>query len=423
MGKMKKAWSWIPTLYFAEGLPYVTVMTIAVIMYKRLGLSNAEIAFYTGWLYLPWVIKPIWSPFVDLLQTKRYWIVLMQLLIGASLAGVAFTLTTDWFVQASLACFWLMAFSSATHDIAADGFYMLGLDKGEQSFFIGIRNIFYRVAMVFGQGFLVMCAGYLEKTTGTVPMAWALLFYFMAAIFLFLSLYHYRALPVSEEDRVVKISGRSILKAFLGTFYSFFRKPGIGIALLFMLTYRLAESQLVKIVSPFMLDAREAGGLGLSTISVGSIYGTVGVVCLMFGGILGGLAIARKGFGYWLWPMVVAINLPDLVYLYMALAQPDSILIVYLSVALEQFGYGFGFTAYTMYLILFAEGEHKTAHYAICTAFMAIGMMLPGMLAGWLQNTVGYVWFFVWVCCCTVPGFLLIPFLKIPDCYGMRKNV
>ncbi len=420
---MKKAWSWIPTLYFAEGLPYVAVMTIAVIMYKNMGLSNTEIALYTSWLYLPWVIKPLWSPFVDLFYSKRGWIVVMQLLIGASFAGVAFTLNTEYFWQASLAIFWLLAFSSATHDIAADGFYMLGLEKGEQSFFVGIRNTFYRIAMIVGQGLLVIFAGHLEKLTGSIPLAWSLLFYFLSAFFLGLSLYHFKILPYPQIDRqTLSLSGWNILQGFWETFYSFFRKPGIGVALLFMLTYRLAESQLVKLASPFMLDGREVGGLGLSTIEVGSIYGTVGIISLTIGGILGGIVISYQGFRYWLLPMVIAINLPDLLYVYMSFLQPENRIIIYICVAIEQFGYGFGFTAYTLYLIYFAEGTHKTAHYAICTGFMAMGMMLPGMIAGYVQEYVGYSWFFVWVMLCTIPGFILLPFLKVPKDFGIQKG-
>lgn len=408
MKKLSKAWSWIPTLYFAEGMPYVAVMTMAVIMYKRMGLSNTDIALYTSWLYLPWVIKPLWSPFVDLLRSKRWWIVTMQLVMGVAFAGIAFTLNTSFFVQASLAVFWLLAFSSATHDIAADGFYMLGLEKSEQAFFVGIRNTFYRVAMVVGQGLLVMLVGYWEQKTGSVALSWSLLMGGLALLFLFLGFYHRHVLPYPLEDRseLHSQSVAGILKESWETVRSFFSKPGIGIALLFMLTYRLGESQLVKIASPFMLDRREVGGLELSTLEVGSIYGTLGVICLTIGGIWGGVAIARKGFAYWLWPMALAINLPDLLYLFLAWAQPDDLLLIYASVAIEQFGYGFGFTAYTLYLISFAEGSHKTAHYAICTAFMAMGMMIPGMISGWLQEQLGYTGFFVWVIVCTLPGFL-----------------
>ena len=412
MGK-RNPWAWIPSLYFAEGLPYVVVMTLSVIMYKRLGVSNTDIALFTSWLYFPWVIKPIWSPFVDLIKTKRWWIYTMQLLIGGGMAGVAFVLPGDFFFRFTLAFFWLMAFSSATHDIAADGFYMLGLNEDQQAFFIGIRNTFYRVAMLTGQGLLVMLAGFLEESTGKIPFAWTLVFIVLAGTFIGLSLWHKYVLPQPDSDCLREhITPRTILSEFCNTFVSFFSKKGIVPALLFMLTYRLSESQLVKLASPFLLDEREVGGLGLSTSAVGFTYGTVGVIALLLGGILGGMAIAKKGLKSCLWPMALAISLPNLVYLYLAYALPESIFIVNVCVGIEQFGYGFGFTAYTMYLMHFAEGEYKTSHYAISTGFMALGMMLPGMISGWIQEQIGYQHFFIWVMICCIPLFVVLPFLR-----------
>lgn len=406
-------WTWVPSLYFAEGLPYVVVMSLSVILYKRLEVSNTEIALYTSWLYFPWVIKPLWSPFVDLVKTKRWWVYTMQLLIGAGMAGVAFLLPGDLFLKSTLAFFWLMAFSSATHDIAADGFYMLGLDREQQAFFIGIRNTFYRVAMLTGQGVLVMLAGWLEMRTGRIPFAWSLVFFVLAGSFVGLSLWHRQVLPRPSSDVQRKeMTFRTIWTAFGHTFASFFEKKGIVPALLFMLTFRLGESQLVKLASPFLLDKRSDGGLALSTAQVGFAYGTVGVVALLLGGILGGLAISRKGLRYWLWPMTLAITLPNLVYLYMAYVLPDSLWVINACVAIEQFGYGFGFTAYTMYLMLFADGPFKTSHYAMSTGFMALGMMLPGMVSGWIQAEVGYPHFFVWVMLCCLPIFGVLPFLK-----------
>lgn len=406
-------WAWIPSLYFAEGLPYVVVMSLSVILYKRLEVSNTEIALYTSWLYFPWVIKPLWSPFVDLVKTKRWWVYTMQLLIGAGMAGVAFLLPGDFFLKFTLAFFWLMAFSSATHDIAADGFYMLGLDREQQAFFIGIRNTFYRVAMLTGQGLLVMLAGWLEMRTGRIPFAWSLVFFVLAGSFAGLSLWHRQVLPRPSSDVQQKqMTLRTIWTAFGHTFASFFEKKGIVPALLFMLTFRLGESQLVKLASPFLLDKRSDGGLALSTAEVGFAYGTVGVAALLLGGILGGLAISCKGLRHWLWPMTLAITLPNLVYLYMAYVLPDSLWVINACVAIEQFGYGFGFTAYTMYLMLFADGPFKTSHYAISTGFMALGMMLPGMASGWIQAEVGYPHFFVWVMLCCLPIFGVLPFLK-----------
>lgn len=411
--KPSTPWAWVPSLYFAEGLPYVVVMSLSVILYKRLEVSNTEIALYTSWLYFPWVIKPLWSPFVDLVKTKRWWVYTMQLLIGAGMAGVAFMLPGDFFIKFTLAFFWLMAFSSATHDIAADGFYMLGLNSEQQAFFIGIRNTFYRMAMLTGQGLLVMLAGYLEMRTGKVPFAWSLVFFLLAGSFVALALWHRYILPRPTSDEPAKeTTFESIGTAFGRTFVSFFRKKGIIPALLFMLTFRLGESQLVKLASPFLLDQRGEGGLGLTTGQVGFAYGTVGVIALLSGGILGGWAISRKGLRYWLWPMTLAVTLPNLVYLYMAYAMPGNLWIINACVAVEQAGYGFGFTAYTMYLMVFADGPFKTSHYAISTGFMALGMMLPGMVSGWIQAQTGYPHFFIWVMLCCLPVFLVLPFLK-----------
>ncbi len=412
--KSRNPWAWVPSLYFAEGLPYVVVMTLAVVMYKKLDVSNTEIALYTSWLYFPWVIKPLWSPFVDLIKTKRWWIYTMQLLIGGGMVGVAFMIPMDFFLQVTLAFFWLIAFSSATHDIAADGFYMLGLTEKGQAFFIGIRSTFYRIAMLTGQGLLVMLAGFLEKSTGEIPFAWSITFFVIAGIMIALALWHKFILPKPKNDiQRTSLAAKTIFGEFGRTFASFFQKKGILPALLFMLTYRLGESQLLKLASPFLLDKPEVGGLGLSTSEVGFAYGIMGVISLLLGGISGGIAISRKGFRKCLWPMVLAISLPNLVYLYMAYTLPDNLFIINLCIAIEQFGYGFGFTAYTMYLMLFAEGEYKTSHYAISTGFMALGMMLPGMASGWIQEQIGYQHFFVWVMICCIPAFLIIPFLRM----------
>ncbi len=610
MTKKRSPWFWVPTLYFAEGLPYVMVMTLSVIMYKRLGISNAQFALYTSWLYLPWVIKPLWSPVVDLFKTKRYWIVIMQLLIGAGLAGVAFTIPADNFFRYTMAFFWLLAFSSATHDIAADGYYMLELSSGDQAFFVGIRSTFYRFAMLTGQGLLVILAGTLETATGLPPLkveveaqrnsieqvdfnpsgfsalnetgetyfvspeslaipigtiatadadsviklveewnigqgfyskeekvskdkkpglwkkyvvipletslkrlfnseekkvsaeagnyailpiqlsqkpdagdrlvlnfgfdkgdnsirliheyryefnesnwnkpafavvqldsklnkptqasfvgrsgnirfAWLVVFVVIAALFVAFHLYHRFILPRPASDVAAKSNGKGIWGEFLETFASFFRMKQLGAALLFMLLYRLAESQLVKMASPFLLDAKEAGGLGLTTGDLGLVYGTAGMIALTVGGILGGVVASRNGLKYWIWWMALAINLPNLGYLLLSVFTPDSLWYVMAAVVVEQFGYGFGFTAYMLYLIYIAQGKYQTAHYAIATGFMALGMMIPGMMSGWLQEILGYQHFFVWVMICTLPIFAVIPFLKIDRSFGIREN-
>ena len=402
-----------------EGVPYVLVMTLSVVMYKRLGISNTDIALYTSWLYLPWVIKPLWSPIVDILKTKRYWIVAMQLIIGAALAGVALTLPGPAFFRWSLVFFWLMAFSSATHDIAADGFYMLAIDDSNQAWFVGIRSTFYRIAMIAGQGFLVMIAGQLENSTGDIAGAWSTTIWITCGVFLLFTVYHWWALPRPASDvSTAEASVSGVLTEFGATFASFFKKPAVGTSIAFFLFYRFSEAQLVKMAAPFLLDSLESGGLGLTTTEVGFVYGTVGVVSLTLGGLLGGFMASRNGLKYWLWPMVVAINLPNLVYFLLAVFQPESTLMVHIAVAVEQFGYGFGFTAFMLYMIYAADGKHKTAHFAICTGFMALGMMLPGMASGWIQEALGYQNFFVWILIATIPGFFVASRVKIDPEFG-----
>ncbi len=422
--RRRNPWTWIPSLYFAEGLPYVVVMTVSVIMYKRLGISNAEIALYTSWLYLPWVIKPLWSPVVDVLGTKRGWIVAMQLLIGAGLAGVALALPVDDFFRYSLAFLWLLAFSSATHDIAADGFYMLGQDAHQQAFFVGIRSTFYRIAMITGQGLLVMFAGWLETSTGDLRLSWVLTFYLMAGAFVVFAAWHGFILPRPAADRRGEdVSLRAVFTGFGEVFASFFRKRGIVVMLAFMLLFRFAEAQLVKIAAPFLLDERAVGGLGLGTAQVGFVYGTVGMLMLTLGGILGGLLAARDGLKHWLWWMVAAINLPNAVYIFLSLAQPEAAWVVHVAVGVEQFGYGFGFSAYMLYLLYVSRGAHATAHFAICTGFMALGMMLPGMVSGEIQEALGYRDFFIWVFIATAPSFIVTALIPLDPTFGRKDAV
>ncbi len=611
----RNPWFWVPSLYFAEGIPYIVVMTVSVIMYKRLGISNTDIALYTSWLYLPWVIKPLWSPIVDLLKTKRFWIILMQFIIAVGLGGVALTIPLPTFFQYTLLFFWLLAFSSATHDIAADGFYMLGLNQHEQAFFVGIRSTFYRLAMITGQGLLVILAGYIESHTGlppveltvvskpnyvnqivlpdtnivvyendqlrinssvdvleigtqrkskrevdsilnfvkqwnqkngfysaensnasltiqhtepswwdrniveplekflrenfgenkpvaiksdstgnigivyfyltnkparefvahfgrekgdnsinliegsrfifnesnwnkpafaviqldpklnyktsatfqvssgNIPFAWKVTFLFLSGMFLVFFVYHFFILPFPRDDKpVIQEPSKNFFSEFFKTFVLFFKKKGIIAALGFLLFYRFAEAQLVKMASPFLLDVREAGGLALTTGQVGFVYGTVGIISLTLGGLLGGFVAAKKGLKYWMWWMVAAINLPDFVYVYLSQSLPDNFWIINACVAIEQFGYGFGFTAYMLFMIYISEGEHKTAHFAITTGIMALGMMIPGMFSGWLQEIIGYKNFFIWVCLATIPSFLVVKFIKVDPEFGRKKE-
>lgn len=414
--------AWVPTLYFAEALPYMAVMVLSGIMYTNMGLSNTELALYTSWLYLPWVIKPLWSPIVDSLRTKRWWILVMQALVGGALACVALTLHTEWWLRGSLAFFWLMAFSSATHDIAADGFYILGLDEREQALYSGIRSTTYRIGSIFCQGVLVMLAGWLEQR-GTVPLAWSITMLIMGGLMIALGAYHGVVLPKVERQQVqtaemacdAAATGLGgILNAFGETLRAFFSKPGIVGAMLFMLLFRFPEAQLAKMAQPFMLRSAEEGGLALTTTSVGFIYGTLGVIGLLAGGILGGWLVSRHGLKRWLWPMVLGISLPDLVYVYFAYAQPTNPFVINAGVALEQLGYGFGFTAYSLFLVYFSKGEKSTSVFSLCTALQALGMMIPGMFAGYLADTWGFQTFFVWVCLCTLVTFAVTALVKIP---------
>ena len=428
--KKENPWLWVPTLYFAEGIPYSIVNNISLVMFKNMGMPNGMLAFYTSLLYLPWVIKPLWSPFVDIIKTKRWWILAMQILMSAAMLLLPFLLPQEsgeaisssplFFV--TLIIFWITAFASATHDIAADGFYMLGLNPNKQAEFVGIRSTFYRLSSIFGQGVLVALAGYLESRTSDVHMAWKITLILSAAIFACVTLYHTRALPVPASDKTSNATTASeILKEFGRTFVTFFRKKGVLIAMLFMLLYRLPEAFLVKMMNPFLLDSAAEGGLGMSTQDVGIIYGTVGVAALTVGGILGGIAASRWGLKKSLWPMALSLTLPCLSFVFLAAYQPDNLWIIGSCVALDQFGYGFGFTAYMLYLIYFSEGEFKTAHYSLCTAFMALSMMLPGLVAGYVQEWLGYTSFFVFVmiCCLVTAGVTFL--LKVDPEYGKKQ--
>lgn len=614
----RNPWAWVPSLYFAQGIPYVMVMTVSVIMYKNLGISNTDIALYTSWLYLPWVIKPLWSPIVDLLGTKRRWILVMQFCMAVMLAMVALSIPGPRFFQYTLAFFWLMAFSSATHDIAADGFYMLGLEQHQQAAFVGVRSTFYRIATIAAQGLLVMLAGSIESRTGLTPaaidiavrhdavntaivlpetvdadlsgpagemsirfepnqidigltprdadevdalldqarelntanhfyaapasassadegaaaskdswwssrisgplggwlrsrfgdprrttdtdggniavaslrltappapgkevvvslsrrsgdaridiaeggrltftehnwdkpallvfkldpqlrtdveasfsatsgnsrLAWMIVSSMLAVVFLLFCIYHKFAVPYPSSDGPSRSGGAgSVVSEFFATFVAFFRKQHMSVVIGFLLFFRFAEAQLVKLVTPFLLDPRDIGGLGLTTQQVGFVYGTIGIAALTAGGLLGGYLVSRQGLRFWIWPMVLTVHLPDLVFIYLAYVQPESLKIISSAVAVEQFGYGFGFTAYMLFMIMVAEGKHKTAHYAICTGFMALGMMVPGMFSGWIQENIGYQHFFVWVMLSTVPGFLVVALVRIPPGFGRK---
>lgn len=421
MLKKNNAWLWVPSLYFASGLPYHAITSISDIMYKDMGVDNASIALYTSILLIPWTIKPLWSPLVEMIGTRRNWTLYSQLLLVFCFAAVAFAVPSSSFILLTFAAFMLGAFVSSTHDIALDGFYILGLPQEKQSFFSGIRNTFYRIATVFSSGALVMFADRMGKSLENGNHAWSATFAITALIMAILFFYHRKAMPKPADDiaRMPKNIGE-VFGNFGDIIKTYFQKPGIWATLLFLLLFRFPEAQLGKIGKLFLMDTLAAGGLELSKGDIGFLNGVIGVAGLIAGGILGGICISRKGLKYWLWPMVTAISLPDIVYVYMSLAQPGSLGIIGSCIFIEQLGYGFGFTAYTLYMIYFAQGKYPTAHFAISTAFMSLGMMLPGMISGYIQESVGYENFFIWVMLCTIVTFAVSAIIKIDPNFGKK---
>ncbi len=419
MSSDSKPWYWIPLLNFASGFPYVIIISVSVLMYKNLGISNEDIGLYTSLLYLPWVIKPLWSPFIDLHSTKRKWFLSMQLFISVAFLIVGFIIPTSQFFILSLAIFWVAAFASASNDVASDGFYMLALTKDQQSFFLGIRSTFYRASMLTGNGLIILLAGYLEHRFNDNQKAWSYTMIVVGLIMTFLTIYNYFLTPKTELPIV---TGKSEEKNFATVFASFFKKKQIGLVLTFILLFRLGESQLLKMLTPFLVDKVDVGGLGLATEDVGIIYGTFGLIALTIGGILGGIAISKHGLGKWMLPMILTMHLPIIGFILLAHFHPASVYYIYLVVILEQFGYGFGFAAFMMFLIYVAEGESKTSHYSIATGFMALGMMLPGMLSGYIQEYLGYGNFFIWVLMATIPGLVLSLFLIYPKDFGKKTE-
>jgi PAT family beta-lactamase induction signal transducer AmpG len=398
MSRKRSPWAWVPTLYLVEGLPYAIVNTIALAVFKDLGVDNGTLGPLTTLISLPWLIKPLWSPFMDIFRSKRWWILLTQFTMVSILAIIAFTLPFCT-MTVLLVLFVLVAFASATHDISADGYYMLALDRQRQSSFVGIRNTFYRGGLVLGQGLLVMLGGILQKRTGDIPRAWGTVLLISAALLAAISVYHFFRLPKADEDtdhRDVK-SSRQIWAEFGESFRSFFLKKGVWWAIAFMLLFRLPEALSLNLLYPFFKDGAEVGGLGAGTEMYGLVYGTFGVVALLLGGILGGIYASRFGLRRAMWPMALSLALPCAVYLLMAIFRPASVWTIGSLIVLDQFGYGFGFTAYTLFMMQFVDGPLKTSHYAICTAFMWLSMKLPALVAGYLQQWLGYVGFFTLV--------------------------
>ena len=439
MNKLKNIspWVWVPTLYFAQGIPYFIVNNISVMMFAKMGVPNGQMALFTSLLYLPWAIKPFWSPFVDIIKTKRWWTIMMQIVMSAAFVLLTLSMphpdpemiasgqTPISMFTITLLLFAITAFASATHDIAADGFYMLALTQKNQAAFVGIRSTFYRLSSIFGQGVLVYIAGLIETNTGNIPMSWQITLLVTALLFCGVTLYHTFFIPRPEMEKKPegeKSSAKAIMQEFGRTFVTYFTKPGLILAILFMLLYRLPEAFLIKMCTPFLVASREVGGLGLSTENVGLAYGTIGVLFLTIGGILGGLYASKVGLKKSLWWMAAGMTLPCLTFVYLAECLPTNIALISIAIAIEQFGYGFGFTAYMLYMIYFSEGEFKTSHYAICTAFMAFSMMIPGMFAGYLQEMMGYALFFWMVIACCVATVIITYFAdrKIDPNYGLK---
>lgn len=426
MKDKKSPWYWIPTVYAAEGLPNIIVTGVSVVILLQMGMTNTQIALYTSWLQLPWIIKPLWSPFVDIFKTKRWWVIAMQMLLGAAFAGVAFTIGSSWWFQCIMFFLFLMGFSSATHDIAADGYYMIELDDHDQSFFVGIRNTVYRLAVIFGNGVLVPVAGLIQKASGgRVAFSWSLVFFGLAGLFLAIALYHRFYLPESTNDKPRKLSASETWRTLGRSFSTYFTKFPLKetvVALLFLLLFRFPEALLTKMSPTFLLRPASEGGLGLSAEQYGIAYGTIGVIGLMLGGILGGILASRDGVKKWLWPMVLALTLPDLVYVYLSAGHQVGIGLVTACIFVEQFGYGFGFTALTLYMLYFSQGEFKTSHYSICTGITYLGLMLPGMVSGYLADRLGYHQFFVVVMAFCLVTFLVTALIKIDPSFGKASN-
>ena len=418
-------WLWVPTLYFLEGIPYFLVNNISMVMFNQMGVPNGEMSFFTTLLYFPWALKFLWAPFVDLIKTKRWWFITMQfIMLGLAAltilaipqpdpATIAATATEVKLFTGVLISFIIMAFASATHDIAADGFYMLALTSGVQAAMIGWRSVFYRLSNVFCNSALIAIPGIVYDWTikqgeANMPIAWQVTMLITTIIFTLMAVWHLFFTPRPDTDKPnADTSVKEIITGFGKAFATYFTKPALWVAIAFMLLYRLPEGFLLKMIYPFLLGSREVGGLGLTMQEMGVVYGIIGVIFLLLGGILGGYYISRVGLKKAFWWMAIGMTLPCLSFVYLSMFLPNNMIYVAVALAIEQFGYGFGFTAYMMYMMYFSEGEFKTSHYAICTSFMALSMILPGLVAGYIQEAIGYQNFFWMVICCSVATFLV----------------
>ena len=418
---------WIPSLYLAEGLPSAVVTGMVGVALLDFGHTPAETAVYTSVLSLPWAFKPFWAPVVQRLGTRRGWVLVMQALLAVLIGALAASLPNKSWLPLTLGLLTIVGFTSATHDIAADGFYMLALDEHRQAEWTGLRNTFFRIAVLIGNGGLVWLAGQYEKAHG-VAAGWTLAFALAAAMMGLLAVYDFLAIPrlaaeiPSPPPGAVATSGE-----FVRVWAGFVRKAGFGRMLAFILLYRFAEGQAQGANRAFFLAHPRAGGLGLGTDEVGRLYGTLCVLALMAGGILGGLAIARTGLRRQLWPMALAMNLPNALYIWLACAQPASRVLIGGAIFIEQFGYGFGFAAFMVYLLYVARGPLATAHYAICSALMAVGLALSGMVAAAVLEYTetlpggGYREFFSWVLLCTLVSYAVLWRLPLAGDFGRKR--
>ena len=401
---------WIPTLYFAEGIPYFLVTSVSITLFAQLGMPNGEMALFTSLITLPWVLKPLWSPFVDVIKTKRWWVLAMQITVALALLGVAFSTSLPFAV--ALLFFAITAFASATHDIAADGYYMLALTERQQAAFVGLRSTFYKIANIFCQSALLILVGWLQKHT-TIATSWTYALLGCSGLMAAIAVWH-AAMLQSDRNHLparANYARRNIWREIGDTFVSFFQKKGIVLALAFMLIYRLPEALLLKLCNPFFLESADNGGLGLNVTHVGEIYG-IGVVLMLLGGIAGGLIVSKWGLKRTFIPLALWLTLPCLVYVYLAAYQPTALWLIALCIGIEQLGYGLGYTICMVYMMRFADGAHKTAHFSLCTAFMFLGLLLPGLVAGYIEQAVGYLGFFWIVMLCCIPSMVVAWMVK-----------
>jgi PAT family beta-lactamase induction signal transducer AmpG len=399
--------TWIATVYFAMGLPFVALAQASSLMFKNLGISDTQIALWTSLIMIPWTFKPLWSPILEMFRTKKIFVVTTQMVTGISFALVAFSLHLPDFFAYAIAFMAIIAFSGATHDIATVGVYLNELNPQQQSKYVGWQGAFYNIAKIFSGGALVYVAGELEKTMG-VTMAWTIVMLIYALIMILLSIYHMKFLPLGqsavEDVRSLSEGWRTLKDVAI----SFFQKKNIVMSILFVIFYRFAEGFAIKIAPLFLKADVADGGLGLSTSQIGMIYGVVGSAAFVLGSILAGNMTSRRGLKKSLLLLCASFNLPFAVYFFLSHYQPDNIFLISSAIAVEYFGYGFGFVGLILYIMQqISPGKYKTAHYAFADGIMALGFMLPSMLSGYFSDLLGYKTFFVMVLVATIPSFIV----------------